>query len=711
MRNFSKVMPKSLLKSKLFVAATITVVTVSFAALLSQFFIMKGLELEAIDTLFSLRGPITPADSSIVIVAVDDEAMAGLPSKYPFPIQYYARLVRNLSSAGARAIIFDIEFTEPNIEHPEYDLEFARAVTDAKHVVLAGKIVFEIGSYGTENIRALKPIAPLLRSPAKWGFVNVIEDSDGFLRRYMLFQKVGNSTYYPLAIEAIRLLESATIPEDQDLFSPYFQIGDHIIPKATPNTMYVNFRGPTGQSFSTYSLAHVLDDSTFQLPGEEDIDSFDMHREWGTFRDKIVFVGATAEELQDNKFTPFFEYDGIKQKTPGVEFHANALSTILRGDYITSAHFMLVLLWMVLFTGLGSVVTVYFRPFRALAVILVLVLLHLFGVYGFFIYGRTIMTTMTPIIAIILSFVSSIVYQMFVEQREKKRIRQIFQHYVAANVVDQLLSSGELPSFGGERRELTILFSDIRKFTSFSESREPEVVVSRLSEYLSEMVDVIFKNKGTLDKFVGDEIMALFGAPYYYKHHAMAACEAALEMVTRLKDIHQRWAKDKSDFFKIGIGINTGAVIVGNLGSRQLFDYTVIGDEVNLGARLEGANKLYKTTIIISESTYNLVKDRIKARELDYVRVVGRRKPIRIYELRGIDSIPQIEQDYILDMFSEGLYLFRRRRWSDAIKAFRRVLRYFPEDGPARIYTIRCLDFIESPPSYEWEGVYEFEQK
>ncbi|MBN1996767.1 CHASE2 domain-containing protein [candidate division KSB1 bacterium] len=702
---------KSFFKSKFSIAGIITIIIVLLATMLSQIFIFKGLELKTIDTLFTLRGPVTPKDSSIVIVAIDDESMAGLPHKYPFPMFYYARLVRNLTSAGARAIIFDIEFTDPNTDHPEYDLEFARAVTDAKNVVLAGKIVFEMGSYGTQNKSALKPIAPLLRSPAKWGFVNVIEDSDGFLRRYMLFQQVTNNLYYPLAIEAIRLLEEATVPDDQNLYSRTFQIGNHIIPKATPNTMYVNFRGPTGGTFSTYSLAHVLDDSTFQLPGEEDINSFEMHREWGTFKDKIVFVGATAEELQDNKFTPFFEYRGFKRKIPGVEFHANALSTVLKGDFITEASWIIVLLWTVILTALGSIVTILFRPFRALALIFAFVALHLTSVYLFFTYGRTIMTTTTPLIAVVLSFITSVVYQMVVEQREKKRIRQIFQHYVAPNVVDELLSSGELPSFGGERRELTILFSDIRKFTSFSESREPEIVVSRLSEYLTEMVDVIFKNNGTLDKFVGDEIMALFGAPYHYENHAMSACEAALEMVSRLRDIHKRWSKNTNDIFKIGIGINTGPVIVGNLGSSQLFDYTVIGDEVNLGARLEGANKLYQTTIILSESTYTLVKDRIKARELDYVRVVGRRKPIRIYELRGIDSIPQIEQDYIIDMFTEGLYLYRRRRWSDAIKAFRRVLRYFPDDGPARIYTIRCLDYIESPPSYEWEGVYEIEQK
>jgi len=274
-----------------------------------------------------------------------------------------------------------------------------------------------------------------------------------------------------------------------------------------------------------------------------------------------------------------------------------------------------------------------------------------------------------------------------------------------------MLSSNELPKFGGERRELTILFSDIRKFTTFSENHSPEVVVSRLSEYLTAMVEVIFKHNGTLDKFVGDEIMAVYGAPLYFGDHAERACMTAMDMVDELRNIQKQWSADKKDFFHIGIGINTGSVIVGNLGSSQLFDYTVIGDEVNLGARLEGANKQYQTTVIISEGTYERVKHKAKVRELDYVRVVGKEKPIRIFELRGMHSVPQIEQDYIIDIFTEGLEAYRDRRWADALKEFRRVLRYFPSDGPAKVYTRRCLDFVENPPPLDWDGVYDFKTK
>jgi len=702
--------PKKLLKSKRAFYFLCIFGSVLIATILSFLGPIEDVQLAAVNELFSLRGPVFPPDTSIVIVGVDDQSFTSLPSKWPFPTFYYARAVRNLQRAGARLIIFDIEFTEPNHTHPEYDLDFARAVNDVRDVVLAGKIVYDMGSYGTENIYALRPIAPLLRSEATWGFVNVLKDPDGFIRRYLLFQKTGNKSYYPLAIEALRLLQNVDLDREQDPFDPYFQVGEVSIPKATPNSMYINYRGPA-ETFRTYSIVSIIDDEKFDLPGDEDMDIFEAHLEWGTFRDKIVFIGATAEELQDFQLTPFYKFEGRGRELPGVEMHANALSTLLRGDFITDLNFTLQIIFTLLLAALASFITLSVRPVKALVGVALESIIIVAVAYLLFTYSRQLMVITRPVLSLLLAYLTSLVYQTVIEQREKYRIRQTFRQYVAPAVVDKMLSTGELPAFGGERRELTVLFSDIRRFTSFCESKGPDIVVSRLSEYLTEMVDVIFKFNGTLDKFVGDEIMALFGAPYYYGDHAHRACMTALEMVEKLRDIQKRWSEDRKEFFHIGIGINTGNVIVGNLGSSQLFDYTVIGDEVNLGARLEGANKEYQTTIILSESTYHLVRDKVKVRELDVVRVVGKSKPIRIFELRGMDSIPQIEQDYIVEVFTEGLNAYRERQWSDALKSFRRVLRYFPSDGPSRIYTIRCLNYIEKPPPPDWDGVYAFTKK
>ncbi len=697
-------------KSKSALATLITILSLFVAYLLSLLGVMEDIQLKVTDAFFRIRGPVVPADTSIVIVAIDDQSLASLPSKWPYPSTYYAKMVENLITAGARLIVFDIEFTEANAADPRADLRLASAVADAKKVVLAGKVVFEVGGFGTENYHVLAPIAPLLRSAASWGLVNVLEDPDGFLRRYLLFYSLGKRTYFPLSIQALRILVADTRDKTPDPLDPVFRVGPYTIPKAGANSMFINFRGPAG-TFRTYSLASVLDDSTFDLSGDDDTDIFEMHKEWGTFRDKIVFVGASAEEMQDNKYAPFFQFEGRKRKIPGVEIHANALSTILRQDFIVTLNPYLRLLFVLLMTGLATSATLSLRPFKGLAVAVALIILSIVLLFALFVQWRLLAPVTVPVLAILLSFVTNTVYRTVTEQKEKHRIRKTFQQYVAPTVVEKMLSSGKLPSYGGERRELTVLFSDIRRFSSFSETHEAEVVVSRLSEYLSEMVEVIFKYDGTLDKFVGDEIMALFGAPYYLEDHAQRACLTAVEMVDQLREIQKRWSADRKSYFSIGIGINTGKVIVGNLGSKQLFDYTVIGDQVNLGARLEGANKEYQTTIIISEATYNLVKDKAKVRELDLVRVVGKTIPIRIFELRGMNSIPQIEQDYIIDVFTEGLQAYRERRWADALKSFRRVLRYFPSDGPSRIYTVRCLDFIENPPPYDWDGVYDFKRK
>ncbi len=700
---------KNYFKSVSGIAAVLTLVSLVVALFLSSFSLLNQLHLKTVDTFFSLRGPMSPIDSSIVVVAIDDEAIKSLPSKYPFPTSYYSRLVKNLHQAGARLIIFDIEFTEGDVSDPQSDLEFARQIREAGNVILAGKVVFEVGTYGIENFHLLEPLAPLLRSGAGWGLVNTIEDSDGFIRQYLLFHQINNKTYYPLAIKAIEILQNRPIPA-HDPHLRHFDTGVFQIPKHSANTFLINYRGPA-RTFPLYSLTAILDDSLFQLLEDDDTDIFDLHLEWGTFRDKIVLVGASAEELQDNKYTPFYHHRGNKRKTPGVEMHAHALSTLLQRDFLRNAPGWTSLIACLILALLTGLITLSLRPFKALGVIGLLILLLIISGFLLFSQAGWIVNFIQLLLTIALTFIANTLYQIVRVQKEKTRIRQTFQQYVAPSIVEKMLSTGELPSYGGERRELTMLFSDIRKFTTFSENHEPEYVVSRLSEYLTEMVDIIFKHNGTLDKFVGDEIMALFGAPYSFVDHAERACIAATEMVARLQAMKKQYNTPQNGMFKIGIGINTGKVIVGNLGSSQLFDYTVIGDHVNIGARLEGANKEYQTTIILSEYTYDLVRKNAIARELDWVRVLGRKKPLRIYELRGMNSLPQMEKDYLIDLFAEGLQAYRDRRWAEAIRTFHRILRFYPEDGPSRIFTIRSLNFLENAPPSDWDGVYDFQEK
>jgi len=701
---------KRLAKNKRLATVGMTLLAVLITLVLSSLAILNQWQLQAINTLFAVRGPAVPADTSIVIVAIDDQSIKSLPGKMPYPRSYFARMVNNLSEAGARLIIFDLEFTEPSSTAPAEDSILADAIAHHHNVILAGKIVQESDQRVLNSQYVVKPLELLLGNRTSWGIVNVPEDVDGFIRSYLLFLSAGEQVYYPLAVQAADLLLNSGQPLRIDPAQTNLELGPMRVPKVKRNTMWINFRGPAG-TFRTYSMASILDDPSFQLAGEEDTDIFEQYRVWGTFRDKIVFIGASAEELQDNKFTPFFEYQQNKRKMPGVELHANALSTLLRGDFIQTVPTWAVWLTALLLALLTGFLTTSLRPFRAFAAVLFLSLVVIAGLTALFLLLRYLFPIIVPVLSLSISFVLNLISQIVHEQREKHRIRQTFQQYVAPAVVEKMLSSGELPSYGGERKELTVLFSDIRSFTRFSESHEPEVVVSHLSEYLTKMVDVIFKYNGTLDKFVGDEIMAVFGAPYHYADHPERACRTALEMVTRLRQMQKEWSARGEEYFNIGIGINTGKMIIGNLGSQQLFDYTVIGDQVNLGARLEGLNKEYGTTIIISEYTYEAVRNTARVRELDLVRVMGRTQPIRIYELRGLEPLALIEQEYLIDIYTAGLLAYRNRQWAEALKAFRRVLRYFPTDGPSRVYTKRCLDFLEHPAPPQWDGVYEMKQK
>ncbi|RMD98277.1 MAG: adenylate/guanylate cyclase domain-containing protein [Calditrichaeota bacterium] len=668
---------------------------------------LRSLELKSYDVRFKLRGAQEMKDSDIVIVALDDQTFSSIAAKYPYPRSLYARAIKNLASAGAKLIIVDIEFTEPDSKNPEQDELLAAAIQEAGNVILAGKIVTEFGYHGTQNSYLLKPVDNLLSHGARWALVNVIEDPDGFIRRYIIFQPLNDQFYYPLAIAAYQQLFRAE--SNVKMSDGVVALGNLKIPHIA-NTMLINFRGPAG-TFPTYSFSNIVDDAEYDLGSDEDTDIFEMHKEWGTFKDKIVFIGASAEELQDNKFTPFFEYAGQKRKMPGVELHANALSTLIKGDFIRHLDYRFNLGLMVLFGFLLTFLGLRARPLIGSILFFSISFLFISSAYWLFIKLHLWIEVTGPLSTLFLSYVGSVVQRVVIERREKGRVKKVFQQYVAKSVVDNMLATGEMPRFGGERRELTVLFSDIRSFTSYCERHDPENVVYTLNEYLTSMVDIIFRNQGTLDKFVGDEIMALYGAPLYFPNHAMKACETACEMITNLRELQKQWSKNAKDFFQIGIGINTGKMIVGNLGSQQLFDYTVIGDEVNLAARLESANKQYWTSIIISESTFLQVKSKAKVRELDLVRVKGKKKPVKIYELRSMSKLPAIEEELIIGVYNEGLELYKQRKWYEAIKAFKRVMRYFPSDGPSRVYIKRCLDFIETPPPENWDGVYEFKTK
>ena len=671
--------------------------------ILSNLVFFENIENRMTDFKFSVRGTdyVKLDASEVIIVAIDDQSFAEIPYKYPWPRTYHAKLIENLNRAGAKTILFDITFTEESTIDPVQDDIFRDAIKKAGNVVLAGKMVIE--EREGFSMKSLLPPIKKLREAAPFGLADTKFDTDGFVRRYILFRDYNETRYFSIGLST--LISYLDLRGDYtDWFKETdkgdFVLGDSYLVKKyddLPST-FINYYGPA-YSFRTISYEQVVDDEGFELLFERD-----------TFKDKIVLIGATVSELHDLFSTPFF-ISGGETLTPGVEIHANFIQSVLDQNFIEEVNIYLMYFLTLIFTLLIAYLIKRTKP-----VIGILSAVIIGGGYFalnilFFAKFGLLLNFITPIGGIALAFLGCNVYQYFSESKEKLHIRSVFKHYLAENVVDTVLKSADGLTFGGQRQHLTVLFSDIRSFTSYSERHTPEQVVTNLGEYLTEMVDTILKYGGMLDKFVGDEIMAVFGAPYHMEDHALRACRTALEMIRALDRLKEKWEQEGRETFNIGIGVNTGDMIVGNLGSKQIFDYTVIGDAVNLGARLEGINKVYRTAnnIIISEFTKEELDDTLVTRQLDSVRVKGKNEPVAIHELVGEKEVIVYSGEF-LSHYEEALRLYKKMEWDGAYQEFREGLK-IRDDEVSRMYIKRCRHLKKYPPGEEWDGVFTLKTK
>jgi adenylate cyclase len=325
--------------------------------------------------------------------------------------------------------------------------------------------------------------------------------------------------------------------------------------------------------------------------------------------------------------------------------------------------------------------------------------------YWLFVESGAWLNIVYPLLTLLITYTTLTVYHYITEERERKKIRGAFSYYVSTAVVDEVLKNPQQLKLGGDKKDLTVLFSDIRGFTTLSESLTPEELVQLLNEYLTVMTDVVFKYDGTLDKYIGDALMAIYGAPLEQQNHPASACHSALEMMEALAKLNDKWIGEGRKPLDIGIGINTGGMMVGNMGSDQRFDYTVMGDAVNLGSRLEGANKNYRTNILISETTYERVRDEFVCMEVDSVRVKGKKQPVRIYQLLAYKQVSNTRKQAV-SYFHEGLNFYKKQEWTEAIKRFENVIKLDKELHVAGIYIQRCLDLKMNPPPPDWDCCY-----
>jgi len=708
------------------------------------------MELKLYDLKFRFRGP-QPVSQEVVILAIDDESVKKV-GRWPWSRQDLARLIKLVKDAGPKVVALDIIFAEKeetgalkavtnlrqelsrkgsasaeilNLlaqeeQRADVDRQLTQVIKEGPPTILgfyfqgvggtAGGVLPErlMGSNfvraSTYNIvRSLDTqtskmpllgaagvelnLPEIVEAAAGSGYFNMIPDVDGTIRWFPLTILFGTDFFAPESLVALshareKVPLAITISQ---LGVEEIRIGKQEIPVDRHGRVLINYQGSAG-TIPTFSAAALLDGS---LPGR-------------VLKDKIVFIGATAVGIYDLRVTPF---SGI---FPGVEIQATAIDNLLKNNFIRYSRYGLPRILLILL-GLGITLGVFLQRLSAIwGFLAALGILAAYAVLNYLLFSHfnLYLELFYPVLGVVLIYVGISMQRFLAEERERERVRKAFESYVAPTVVQEMLKHPEQLRLGGERREITLLFSDIRGFTSISEKLEndPEALVRMLHDFLNPMSSIIINHGGTIDKYMGDAIMALFGAPLVRPDHPRLACRAALEMTIALKNLNAHWQNIGRPVLRIGVGVNSGPVTVGNMGSDRLFDYTAIGDNVNLASRLEGLNKYYGTSILISQSTADQLGGAFILREVDLVKVKGKAQAAGIFEVIGEgDPAPKLTR--FLDAFHQGLALYRGRRWLESLASFTEAQETYPEDAATLRYLALIKKYLETPPGPEWVAV------
>lgn len=663
----------------------------------------RALERRVYDGWFTLRGPL-PRPAEVVVVAIDTDSEASL-GRYPWGREWHARLLRNLHRAGARVVAFDLTFADA---FPRADTAFRAAIDQTGIAVLGAKtdVVFRRGARG---FRLEEPAGVLRGAPI--GIVDVRPDAvDGVAREYPILHAYPDRVVPQLGVQAVLRFRGIAADALRETRGGW-RMGGRTVSAGPGGGMLIDWLGSAG-SVAVHSYATVVDDAATDI-GEWDLDSFEDLARDGVFRGRIVLVGTTVPEHQDLHPTPVRDADGTAGAVlmPGVEIHAQAAAALLAGRFIRPLPRPAQYAWTVLLAAAAVLALARLRGWRGAAAAGALAVLAP-AAAGLLLSGGAWLWTVAPLLAVGLASGGSAAVLWGDEARERARIRGIFQQYVPPAVVRELMRRPELLALGGEERVATVLFSDVRGFTAVAERLPPAEVVALLNEYLTAMTDVVVEHGGTLDKYVGDLLMAEFGVPVPVDDHAVRACRAALRMRDELRSRREEWRARGMPALHARTGINTGPVLVGNLGSHRMMDYTCMGDHVNLASRLEGLNNVYGTEILVSEFTWREVSAHFVGREIDRVRVAGRDAPVAVHELlatreEGVDA----DTSALLEDFAAALALHRERRFGEARDAFAAIMERDPEDGPSAVYLERSREYVIAPPPPEWDGAHQFATK
>jgi|SRR5579859_5069158 len=645
----------------------------------------------------------------ITIVAIDERSLAELGLFRTWPRSYYAQVIDRLMTAPPRVIVLDVGFFEPGPDDQELAgaIQRARSNRPATAVGLAaigGGDAYRGDDDAVAYSSGIEPVLALQQG-ADIGATDVLPDDRGVVRSMPLLVDLGANQRPTLGLlAAARYLRRPTFTDARPDPNTIVLAGREV-PVGPSSTVHINYFGPPSDpgapssTFRTVSFVDVLRNRA----------------DPAVWRDGVTFIGLLgATGFADDYWTPVSEQG---HKMAGVEIHANVAATVLSTQFLRDAALPLQLALMVVLMLLIAGITANLGVLRASITTL--------GILGAYILVNLVtldqsgeqLALATPILGGVITFIGVTAYRVIIEQRQARGLQTALASVIPPSVAHEIGRNPERVRMGGERRVITVLFTDLKGFTSFSETIDPDVLSQVITDYLDAMTTVVFNLGGTLDKFIGDAVMAFWNAPLDDSDHAWHACQAAIEMQAALRRLSDGWQAAGLARQQMRIGINTGPASVGNMGSSRRFAYTALGDAVNLAARLEPLNNEYGTSICISQNTLDAINDRDNwlVRHLDLVAVKGKRQAVPVYELIGRADDRALVARYtpVLDLYNKAMVLYHSQQFNAAAELFAEAARARADemDPPSLLYIERCRDLSLEPPGVDWDRVYVMKHK